>query len=202
MARERARTGWRCARWPGAWASRTTRRTATSPTARQLARRDRRPGHGPARPRRCEARLATVRRRASTRSSGPTPAAGDRAGLRRVRRSPSPGCSARRSRARSTALDGEPRTAGDGGPYALLNEVLDELVEVRLPGAERRPGADVICWAGVHGFAVLAPRRAAARQAPGRSARPMMTRFFDIVERGLGAVNGWRARLTIANLAR
>jgi AcrR family transcriptional regulator len=42
-----------------------------------------------------------------------------------------------------------------GGPYGLLNRVLDELVDVGVLAARRRPGAEVACWAGVHGFAML-----------------------------------------------
>ena len=73
----------------------------------------------------------------------------------------------------------------DGGPYALLNKVLDELVEVGYLAAERRPNADVVCWSGVHGVAVLhldGPLRLAPPEERGAS----MVRFFDIVERGLG----------------
>lgn len=83
---------------------------------------------------------------------------------------------------------GDPRSdaaPGDGGTYGLLNGILDELVEVGYLAAERRPAADVVCWAGVHGFAVLhldgplAEATAAEREAA-------LSRFFDIVERGLG----------------
>src|SRR3954447_24122165 len=41
------------------------------------------------------------------------------------------------------------------GPYGVLSTVLDELVATGVLSAERRPGADVTCWAAVHGFAVL-----------------------------------------------
>jgi AcrR family transcriptional regulator len=41
------------------------------------------------------------------------------------------------------------------GPYLLLNQVLDELVDAGVVPPERRPGADVTCWAAVHGFAML-----------------------------------------------
>jgi AcrR family transcriptional regulator len=41
------------------------------------------------------------------------------------------------------------------GPYGVLSTVLDELVTAGALPAERRPGADVTCWAAVHGFAVL-----------------------------------------------
>jgi len=73
----------------------------------------------------------------------------------------------------------------DEGPYTLLNTILDELVDVGYLSAERRPGADVVCWAGVHGFAVLHLDGPLA-QAPAAEREAAMTRFFDIVERGLG----------------
>jgi AcrR family transcriptional regulator len=79
--------------------------------------------------------------------------------------------------------DGSP--AEDAGPYALLNTILDELVDVGYLSPERRPGADVVCWAGVHGFAVLHLDGPLA-QAPAGEREAAMSRFFDIVERGLG----------------
>ena len=51
--------------------------------------------------------------------------------------------------------------------------------------AERRPGADVVCWAGVHGFAVLHLDGPLA-QAPAEEREAAIIRFCDIVERGLG----------------
>lgn len=40
-------------------------------------------------------------------------------------------------------------------PFALLNVVLDELVAAGTLPAERRPGAEITCWSGVHGFTSL-----------------------------------------------
>lgn len=40
-------------------------------------------------------------------------------------------------------------------PYSMLNHVLDDLVAVGAVTPERRAGADVACWAAVHGFAQL-----------------------------------------------
>ncbi|GAB3244919.1 TetR/AcrR family transcriptional regulator [Nocardioides dilutus] len=74
---------------------------------------------------------------------------------------------------------------GDGGPYALLNSVLDELVDVGYLAADRRPGADVVCWAGVHGFAVL-HLDGPLTQAPAADREAALARFFDITELGLG----------------
>ncbi len=41
------------------------------------------------------------------------------------------------------------------GPYGVLGRVLDELVDAGVLTAARREGADVVCWAAVHGFAML-----------------------------------------------
>lgn len=43
----------------------------------------------------------------------------------------------------------------DAAPYVLLGHVLDELVEAGAVAAEDRLGADVACWAAVHGLSVL-----------------------------------------------
>ena len=59
------------------------------------------------------------------------------------------------------------RRATRRGRTPLLNTILDELVEVGYLSAERRPGADVVCWAGVHGVRRAAPRRAARPGAGG-----------------------------------
>ena len=40
-------------------------------------------------------------------------------------------------------------------PYDLLNEVLDDCVVAGSVAPERRLGAEVVCWAAVHGYAVL-----------------------------------------------
>lgn len=92
------------------------------------------------------------------------------------------------SQAHQAAAPAEPpEQAPDagGGPYGLLNTILDELVDVGYLSAERRPAADVVCWAGVHGFAVLHLDGPLAG-APEAEREAAMVRFFDIVERGLG----------------
>jgi AcrR family transcriptional regulator len=76
--------------------------------------------------------------------------------------------------------------AGHAGPYALLNTILDELVDVGYLAGDRRPGADVVCWAGVHGFAVL-HLDGPLTQAPAGEREAAMSRLFEVVERGLGA---------------
>ena len=55
----------------------------------------------------------------------------------------------------AAALEGDPDTEEAADPYALLNHALDELVEVGAVTPERRAGAEVACWAAVHGFATL-----------------------------------------------
>jgi AcrR family transcriptional regulator len=44
---------------------------------------------------------------------------------------------------------------GASNPYDLLNQVLDECVTAGSVSPDRRAGADVVCWAAVHGFALL-----------------------------------------------
>lgn len=92
---------------------------------------------------------------------------------------------------RAEAEVDDPPEDGDGGPYGLLNAVLDELVDTGYLAADRRPGADVVCWAGVHGFAVLHLDGPLA-QAPPAEREAAMSRFFEVVERGLGPQPGHR----------
>ena len=71
------------------------------------------------------------------------------------------------------------------GPYAVLNAVLDELVACGAVTPERRLGADVACWATVHGFASLSldgPLRA----MPKEMRDPLLEIVLDVVHRGLG----------------
>ncbi len=70
------------------------------------------------------------------------------------------------------------------GPYAFLNSVLDELVEAGTLTTERRKGADVACWAMVHGFAELhvnGPLRA----VPAQLREQMLESVLDVVREGL-----------------
>ena len=41
------------------------------------------------------------------------------------------------------------------GPYDLLREALDECVAAGFLREAKRAGAELTCWAGVHGFAML-----------------------------------------------
>ena len=49
----------------------------------------------------------------------------------------------------------DPSTMADAAPYLLLGQVLDELVEAGAVSPAGREGADVACWAAVHGLSVL-----------------------------------------------
>jgi AcrR family transcriptional regulator len=49
----------------------------------------------------------------------------------------------------------DPSSMADAGPYLLLGQVLDELVEAGALSPAGREGADVACWAAVHGLSVL-----------------------------------------------
>lgn len=77
----------------------------------------------------------------------------------------------------------------DGGPYAVLNACLDDLVDVGYLAAERRPGMDVVCWAGVHGFAVL-HLDGPLREVDPETREAALLAFFGLVDRGLGGGPG------------
>ncbi|MCW2795877.1 TetR/AcrR family transcriptional regulator [Nocardioides sp.] len=71
------------------------------------------------------------------------------------------------------------------GPYEMLNAALDELVAVGYLAAARRPGAEVTCWAAVHGFSLL------HLEGPMRVVDPAdrdaaLTGLLDTIDRGLG----------------
>lgn len=72
------------------------------------------------------------------------------------------------------------------GPYAVLNAVLDELVDCGAITPERRLGADVACWATVHGFATLCVD-GPLREVPQQMRDPLLEIVLDVVHRGLVA---------------
>ena len=51
--------------------------------------------------------------------------------------------------------DVEDASPDEAAPYVLLGQVLDELVEAGALSPTGRLGADVVCWAAVHGLSVL-----------------------------------------------
>lgn len=70
------------------------------------------------------------------------------------------------------------------GPYGVLSTVLDELVTTGVLPAERRPGADVTCWAAVHGFAVLC-LQGPLRDLPEREREAQLDGLLERLSRGL-----------------
>jgi AcrR family transcriptional regulator len=80
------------------------------------------------------------------------------------------------------AVHSDPKTLT--GPYAVLNAVLDELVDCDAVTPARRQGADVACWAVVHGFADLLVH-GPLREVPAEMRAPLLETVLDVVERGL-----------------
>jgi AcrR family transcriptional regulator len=70
------------------------------------------------------------------------------------------------------------------GPYGILADVLDELVEAGVLPPERRPGAELTCWAAVHGFAVLA-LQGPLQQLPGADRERELQGLLERIGRGL-----------------
>ncbi len=85
----------------------------------------------------------------------------------------------RRTRRAPAAEPAEPT-----GPYGVLNAVLDELVACGAVTPERRAGADVACWAMVHGFADLSVH-GPLHAVPAELREPLLEVVLDVVERGL-----------------
>lgn len=72
----------------------------------------------------------------------------------------------------------------DAGPYALLGSALDELVVAGQLDPQRRTGADVTCWAAVHGFALL-NLHGPLREIDEQTRRALLEGLLDTIERGL-----------------
>ena len=72
------------------------------------------------------------------------------------------------------------------GPYAVLNAVLDEMVTAGSVTPERRIGADVGCWATVHGFSELCVH-GPLRDLPADQRTAMLESVLTMVHRGLTA---------------
>lgn len=72
----------------------------------------------------------------------------------------------------------------DAGPYLVLGRALDEMVEAGVLTPEGRVGADVACWAGVHGLSVLllsGPLQA----LPVEAREAVLDKLLETIERGL-----------------
>lgn len=79
-----------------------------------------------------------------------------------------------------------PARAGASGltPFQLLGSVLDELVEVGLLPANRRPGAGFLAWSAVHGLAVLVTE-GPLRELDEAQVQETLRRLLDMVDQGL-----------------
>jgi AcrR family transcriptional regulator len=75
-------------------------------------------------------------------------------------------------------------TPGREGPYGILADVLDELVAAGVLPPERRPGAELTCWAAVHGFAVLA-LQGPLQQLPAAERERQLQGLLERIGRGL-----------------
>jgi AcrR family transcriptional regulator len=78
----------------------------------------------------------------------------------------------------------EPDEATRVGPYGVLNMVLDELVDAGALTPERRVGADVACWAAVHGYAELHVH-GPLRELPAALRDEILESVLDVIHRGL-----------------
>jgi len=72
------------------------------------------------------------------------------------------------------------------GPYELLSEALDECLAVGFVPAEKRDGAELSCWAGVHGFSLLYGT-GPLRDAPRRQRDADLNRLLDRIDDSLQA---------------
>ena len=70
------------------------------------------------------------------------------------------------------------------GAYGALAEALDELVATGVLPPERRPGAELTCWAAVHGFATLV-LEGPLRDLPPADRERELDGLLDRVARGL-----------------
>ena len=79
---------------------------------------------------------------------------------------------------------GPPDDASLEGPYALLGQALDDLVEAGAMDPAARPGAEIVCWSAVHGFSML-HLDGPLRGLPEREREQELDRMLLLLERGL-----------------
>lgn len=70
------------------------------------------------------------------------------------------------------------------GAYGVLSGVLDELVDAGALPPERRPGAELTCWAAVHGFATLS-LQGPLRDLPPEQREQQLDGLLERIVRGL-----------------
>lgn len=81
-------------------------------------------------------------------------------------------------------IESSPHSKEDAAPYQLLGSVLDEMVEAGAVSPEQRLGADVACWAAVHGLSVLLVDGPLRELTPDERAA-VLEKLLATVERGL-----------------
>jgi AcrR family transcriptional regulator len=77
-----------------------------------------------------------------------------------------------------------PESMEDAAAYALLGRILDELVAVGALSPDGRLGADVACWAAVHGLSVLL-LDGPLHDLPAEAREGAIAKLLATVERGL-----------------
>jgi AcrR family transcriptional regulator len=78
----------------------------------------------------------------------------------------------------------DPSSMADAGPYVLLGQVLDELVAAGAVSPAGRQGADVACWAAVHGLSVLL-LDGPLRGLPPADREAVLEKLLATIEQGL-----------------
>lgn len=85
---------------------------------------------------------------------------------------------------------GDARGAADeNDPFGRLSVALDALLEVGFLAAPARPGAEVMCWAAVHGFSVLSTEGPLRSLAPAER-EAALDHVLAAIDRGYGATTG------------
>jgi AcrR family transcriptional regulator len=84
-----------------------------------------------------------------------------------------------------SAVPDENGLDADTDPYDLLTRVLDEAVTAGVISPDHRPGAEVVCWSVVHGFATLHVHGPLA-SAPVEERDAALGVMLDHLARGLG----------------
>jgi AcrR family transcriptional regulator len=77
-----------------------------------------------------------------------------------------------------------PHRPEDSGPFAMLCDALDGLVDVGYLAAEDRPLAEFAAWSAVHGLALLLID-GPLRPLPRRERDAIIDRALDVIDRGL-----------------
>lgn len=82
--------------------------------------------------------------------------------------------------------EADPAKAGNSGlnPFQLLSAALDGLVTAGLLASDRRPGAEYLAWAAVHGLAMLA-LDGPLHGRPAGQIDALSQRLLEMVEQGL-----------------